>query len=436
MKMIYAVTGNPVLHSRSPEIFNSLFKRYGIGAFYTRLAAGTAEGAFHLARSLNIRGINITSPFKKEAFLRADKCDDGSTATGSVNTAILNKNTVSGYNTDHIAVKQIFVNNLHPGTRPDILILGAGGAAEAAAFALRDSGNNVTILNRNIKKAESIAVKYGFSCNNLEAVKSLAASANFIISTIPRGIIESLMTFFVKKSVFIDAVYHNSGIEEICMEKGINYIGGLEWLKRQALPAFRLFTGKEASYNDLAGIKQIKEHKQRNIILSGFMGSGKTTLGKLIADKSGFEFIDTDEMIEKNENLTIPEIFRKYGERYFRERETQTLSDILKLTKNVNKQYIISAGGGAPAFHHNREILANFGVRIFLYVPPDESVKRIKHTTRPLLKNHVEGNNIGKLFQKRLPDYLENSDLVIDNSGNTGDTAKRICDEIENYFGK
>lgn len=135
-----------------------------------------------------------------------------------------------------------------------------------------------------------------------------------------------------------------------------------------------------------------------NIILIGFMGSGKSSVGKLLAKELNFEFIDTDEEIEKANDLKISKIFKDFGEEYFRELETSYLKKLL-LNKN---DLILSTGGGLPLRDSNVKILRELGVVVYLKATKDTIVKRVKDdNSRPLLaSDHLE-ERVDSLLRSR-----------------------------------
>ncbi len=120
------------------------------------------------------------------------------------------------------------------------------------------------------------------------------------------------------------------------------------------------------------------------IFLIGLPGSGKTTLGKELAEKLKLTFVDLDKEIEKLQERTISEIFEKKNENYFREVE----STMLKRFCHSSEQFVMATGGGAPCFHHNMELMNQFGKTIFLDVPAKKIADRLMKTNlseRPLL---------------------------------------------------
>lgn len=119
------------------------------------------------------------------------------------------------------------------------------------------------------------------------------------------------------------------------------------------------------------------------VFLCGMMGSGKSSLGKKIASKMHWDFIDLDILIEEEEKKTISEIFKNSGENYFRNIETQALQKIILSKKNV----IVALGGGTPCFNNNMELINKNGLSIFLNVELNKIANRLLNakTTRPLI---------------------------------------------------
>lgn len=163
----------------------------------------------------------------------------------------------------------------------------------------------------------------------------------------------------------------------------------------------------------------------RNVILIGFMGCGKTTVGLRLSYRLRRTVIDTDKEIEKEEQRTISDIFAADGEAYFRDRETACLQ---KLKESVNNQ-IISVGGGLPLREENRELLRELGQVFYLRATGDTIYERVKEdTTRPLLQGGDPLKKIKKLLKERDPYYNAAADVVISVDGKSFD---QILDEIE-----
>ena len=177
--------------------------------------------------------------------------------------------------------------------------------------------------------------------------------------------------------------------------------------------------------------------KDKLIYLTGFMGSGKTTIGNILAEKLDYDFIDLDILIEKNEGRTISDIFKESGEPYFRRLERENLHKV-----SDSESRIVSLGGGALMNEENQRFVKSKGVLIYLKVTPEEIYKRIKGCTdRPLLKKDDKTlfsedefiNKISPLFEKREPGYMT-AKFVIDTVGkNPEQIAEEIISHI-NFF--
>ena len=164
-----------------------------------------------------------------------------------------------------------------------------------------------------------------------------------------------------------------------------------------------------------------------NIILEGFMGSGKTTLGKELANSLGFSFVDTDEYIENKYNRIIKDIFANEGEEYFRDMETEAIEELSK-----KDSMVIALGGGLPVREVNREILKKTGKVIYLKAKVSTLCDRLKNdTNRPLLMNVSLEDRINELMNKRGSIYEEVANYTV----NTDDkTIEQVVKEMEAIY--
>lgn len=167
--------------------------------------------------------------------------------------------------------------------------------------------------------------------------------------------------------------------------------------------------------------------KKKNIVLIGFMGTGKTTVGKILAKKLGMSFVDVDELIEKTAGLKISEVFARFGEAYFRDIETEIIKSI---TKNFSQ--VIATGGGAVLRDENLNALKSNGVVFCLTASEELIFDRIKdNNERPLLQVENPKEKIRELLAKRMPRYMM-ADFIINTDGLTQEeVSEKIIKEYE-----
>lgn len=170
---------------------------------------------------------------------------------------------------------------------------------------------------------------------------------------------------------------------------------------------------------------KIDTSKKKNIALVGFMGSGKTTVGRLLAERLKMKFVEMDSEIEKRAGMSISEIFKEKGEGFFRKLERELLEEILK-----NSGQVIATGGGVMVYNH-RLLLEKAWV-FYLEVFPSKVLERIGNdTTRPLLMVENKKERIASLLSQRLPFYFK-ADVIIDtNNKRVEDVVDEIAKEIE-----
>ena len=160
-----------------------------------------------------------------------------------------------------------------------------------------------------------------------------------------------------------------------------------------------------------------------NIMLIGFMGTGKTSVSTKLSELLNMKIIDTDEYIELKENMKIDKIFSLYGEEYFRQCEKNALIELSK-----EKNTIISCGGGIILKDENIQIMKQQGIIILLTASAKNIYKRVKDsTTRPLLNNNMTIEHIDKLMESRKEKYLKAADIIINTDNKT---IEEICNEI------
>ena len=162
----------------------------------------------------------------------------------------------------------------------------------------------------------------------------------------------------------------------------------------------------------------------KRIVLMGFMGAGKTTIGKALAEKLSWDFIDTDAEIEKEQGRKISEIFETEGEQAFRDMETR----LLKKLEKSEEQFVLSIGGGMPVREENRELLRQIGTVVYLKATKEELVRRLSgDTSRPLLQGGALEEKVAALMAARESIYVETAhqEVVTD-----GKSVKELIEKI------
>ena len=163
-----------------------------------------------------------------------------------------------------------------------------------------------------------------------------------------------------------------------------------------------------------------------NIILCGYMGCGKSTVGKIAARKTGKKFVDMDRYIEEKEQMTVAEIFAAYGEEGFREREHAACRELA-----AQSGLIIAAGGGALTFARNVEVFRGRDTVVLLDVPLETIRFRLRHDTRrPLLQRPDKDEAMTELYNRRMPQYLSAADVVIKGEATPLNTAFKVINTL------
>lgn len=163
-----------------------------------------------------------------------------------------------------------------------------------------------------------------------------------------------------------------------------------------------------------------------NIYLCGFMGCGKSTVGKILAEKLNMNFTDADDEIAALAGMTIPEIFEKHGEEGFRNTETQVFKAL-----SEKSGFVAACGGGAALRKENRELMKKSGKTVFLKVPEENLIKRLRRdeNPRPVIKNKTD-EEIISLYRERLPAYHEAADSAVDCCEDPLENAERIKEAL------
>lgn len=162
----------------------------------------------------------------------------------------------------------------------------------------------------------------------------------------------------------------------------------------------------------------------KNIFIVGSMGSGKTSIGKMLAKNNNLSFLDTDHEIVRDCGYSIPDIFKEFGEEHFRGLETEQLRKM-----NSIENHVISTGGGIILRDDNKKLMKDLGIIIFLDININSQIDRVKNRkNRPLLNNNNLKDNLLSLKKTRDPIYKSISNYIIDVSGKERD---QVINEIQ-----
>jgi len=453
--------GNPVKHTMSPLIHNSLASMTGINMVYVPFEVKEKElkNAIKGAVALDIQGMNVTIPYKTDVIPFLEDVDPLAKAIGAVNTLVRTENGgFKGYNTDMTGLYHAMQDEGIELKDQTVVILGAGGVARPTAFLCANKGaKKVYILNRTFEKAVDVADEVNLALELTDSDekvvpmllgdyrKVLEAEDSFIaIQCTSVGLFPDVNSaviedeeFYKKVSSAMDLVYRplQTKFLKLAKEAGAKTFSGLKMLLYQGIDAYEL-------WNEDNGIKITKDQADEiyrsmmlevvgasNIVLEGFMGSGKSTVSELLSEELMLELIDTDEVIEDTEGRTINEIFETEGEASFREMETDLLEAI---DSDHWREFVISLGGGMPVKEENRELLRKIGKVVYLRAKPETIFERVKDDDkRPLLKTEDPLAKIEELLEKRAAFYEDVADMIIDTDGKSPlEITKEIIDKL------
>lgn len=261
---VCGLVGNPVAHTMSPAMQNAAFDELGLDFVYVAFRVADVEGAVRGMRALGIRGFGVTVPHKVAVMEYLDEIDPVASKIGAVNTVVNEDGYLKGYNTDWEGL----VRALVPHTaiqNQRFVILGAGGGARAVAFAIRQRGGQVTILNRTVEKAQSLAEEVGGTGGPLSQVESIS-EADVVINTTSVGMVPHVDQTIVDarhlrdRQVVMDIIYNplQTRFLREAEERGCVVIPGCEMLVLQGMRQFELWTGVPAPVDLMRAV--VEEH--------------------------------------------------------------------------------------------------------------------------------------------------------------------------------
>lgn len=394
--MKYYLIGYPLGYSHSPMIHKAFKNDI---EYHSKVIEEKNLESF--IKEKEYSGLNVTIPYKEKVIKYLDVVDDIAKNIQAVNT-IVNKNGILfGYNTDIEGIRLSLFNNNVTLKDKIVMILGSGGSYKTISYLAKVSGAKKIIGVSRTKKIGFITYQ--------EALK--IKDVNIIFNTTPIGTYPHIgaspinIDEFDNLECLFDMNYNPMETDFLFQgrNKNIKCINGLETLVYQAGLADELFFNKKIAIDRFSEVYDYIEKEVRSITLIGLPGSGKTMIGKLLAERLGYTFVDTDELIEKQENMKISEIFEKKGEKYFRALEYQIGKQLA-----LEKKLIISTGGGMI---ENENLMRLFKYNSKIVFLDRLMAKHLFNGKRPLLKTM---DDYLKIKERRMPLYLKHADIVVD----------------------
>lgn len=410
--MKFGVIGEHLKHSFSKEIHEKIADY----SYVVKEIEPDNLGAF--LTEAEFCGINVTIPYKEKVIPYLYEISDTAGKIGAINTVVNKNGKLYGYNTDYMGMKSLILRNGIDLKGKKALILGNGGTAKTAYQVLLDLGaREVLYVGRN---PENCDVLY-------RDVVKLHRDADFILNTTPVGMFPKNegkiidISAFPKLTGVIDVVYNplRTNLVIDAMERGLKTEAGLYMLVSQAVYASEFFM--DTTYDDSVCENVFKDifKEKENIVLIGMPSSGKTTVGKRLAEITGKEFIDTDDEIVKRIGMDIPSYFAKFGEAKFRRAESEVVAEVSK--KNG---MIISTGGGAVLKYENVRNLRRNGRLYFL----NRSLELLTPTKSRPLSSDIEA--LKRRFDERYETYVSSADVEIEANGTVNEVADKIKEEF------
>ena len=405
---MYGLLGEKLGHSFSPEIHSML------GNYEYRLFEVEKNELENFIKHGEWDGINVTIPYKKTVMSYLDEISENAQKIGSVNTVVRRSDgTLFGDNTDYYGflytVKRSGIN--FDGKK--VLVLGTGGASLAIKAVISDlnAGENISIS----RSGE----------NNYQNIKN-HADADIIVNTTPVGMYPKNLVSPVKASDFtrlsavFDIIYNPQKTQLVLDAEKLDIpaFSGLSMLVAQAKRASEIFFDKEIDDSVTEKILKKVSTDMKSIVLIGMPGSGKSSIGTFLAEKTGREFLDTDEEAEKIAGSSPAEIIKVQGEKSFRKIENEAVKSICKLSGKI-----IATGGGVVTNEDNFDAIRQNSTVFFI----NRDISVLPTDNRPLSQK----NSLDDMFKIRLPLYRKFCDFEIDGNGTIEEVAQRILERID-----
>ena len=266
---VYGVAGDPVAHSLSPIIMNAAFRRENVNAVYLPLHAKTLKDLLTCVRDIPIHGISVTMPYKEAILAHLDNTDSHTNKTGACNTVVRAQDgKLYGFNTDTAGVIRPLERRLNTIEGARILVIGAGGAARAAVFGLKERGAEVYIMNRSAAHAKKLAHQARARIMKRPDLKK--AAFDVIINATPVGMGNSRETPLqgneINARYVFDMIYDppETRLLKLAKERGAQIIPGIEMFVHQAARQFEIWTGKPAPWDEMLRVVLLAQQDHPN----------------------------------------------------------------------------------------------------------------------------------------------------------------------------
>lgn len=410
--MKYGCIGEHLKHSFSKEIHNAL------ADYDYEICEIERERLPQFAKERDFLAINVTIPYKELIMPYLSYIDGAAGKIGAVNTVVNRGGELYGYNTDFYGMTRLI---RHAGVEirgKKVAILGTGGTSKTAAAVAADLGaDKILQVSRGEKSG---AVSY-------ERLYKEHSDTEIIINTTPVGMFPNIygcpveLERFTRLSGVIDAVYNplRTPLIRRARELGVPAEGGLYMLVAQAVRASEIFLDKK--YGEGEGDRVYKKiiAEKENIVLVGMPASGKSTVGRMLAQRLGKKFIDTDSLIVEKAKMSIPEIFAREGEAAFRLLEREVISEVA-----AESCAVIATGGGAVLAPENNDALKANGRIYFL----DRSPALLVPTADRPLSSSV--GDMEKRYRERYGIYTAVAEKRIENDGSPEAAVNEIIKDF------
>lgn len=409
---VYGLLGRKLGHSWSVPIHAAL------GCAGYRLYELEPEKLAAFLRRTDIGGLNVTIPYKRDVMPLCDEIDPAAADIGSVNTLVRGADgKLRGYNTDIDGFCYMARRAGIGFAGKKVVVLGSGGASlTAQAAARREGAREITVISRS-------------GPDNYDNL-SRHADAEIVVNTTPVGMYPGNGAAPVDLSAFprcegvLDVIYNPRRTALLLQAEalGIPCCDGLPMLVAQAKTAEERFFGKPISDEENERILSQLRREMGNIVLIGMPGSGKSSIGQLLADLTGREAVDIDQKIADRAGCSIPEIFAQGGEAAFRALEREETAKAGALTGKI-----LLTGGGVVKTPENYSALRQNG-RVY-HLLRDLNV--LPTDGRPL----SQGADLAAMWRQREPLYRAFRDVSMDNNGPAAETAQAIWRDFCAHIG-